>query len=107
MNTDTSKPAEAQRKRAERIEKRIKKQEKTVKVTEAPTEEEPTEKVTAQPNNFDKYPAPITEQEFEGTISHIPTNENKILYFETMMRRIKDDKLAGKIYTKWGEILYK
>jgi len=45
--------------------------------------------------------------EFDNTIEHIPSKEMKILYFETMMRRIKDDKLAAKLYTKWGDLLYR
>jgi len=60
-----------------------------------------------QRNIFAKYPPPKTEREFERTLSHIPTIEKKRLYFENMMGRIEDDALVGKLYTKWGNILYR
>ena len=124
---DKSPPTEKKRKRAEKVIEDVKKtittpqgqptakplQDETDvigeltprKKYEAPTEYLRTKEVPDV--LFRKYPAPRTEGEFERTLSHIPTTEKKRLYFETMMRRIKDDKLAGKIYIKWGDILYR
>lgn len=69
-----------------------------------PKEEPRKAKPTRQ--TFEDYPAPKTEKEFDNTIKHIPSKEMKILYFETMIRRIEDEKLAKKLYQKWGDELY-
>lgn len=55
---------------------------------------------------FEDYPAPKTEKEFDNTIKHIPSKEMKILYFETMIRSIEDEELAGRLYQKWVDELY-
>lgn len=69
-------------------------------------EEEPRKAKTSG-QTFETYPAPKTEKEFDNTIKHIPSKKMKILYFETMVKKIKDEKLASRIYQKWGDELYK
>lgn len=69
--------------------------------------EEPKKKAVPSKQAFEKYPAPKTEKEFDNTIKHIPSKEMKILYFETMIRRIPDEGLAKRLYDKWGDELYK
>jgi len=71
------------------------------------TKEEPKKKAVPSKQAFEKYPAPKTEKEFDNTIKHIPSKEMKILYFETMIRRIEDEKLAKSLYNKWSDELYK
>ena len=69
--------------------------------------EEPKKKAVPSKQAFEKYPAPKTEKEFDNTIKHIPSKEMKILYFETMIRRIPDEGLAKRLYDRWGDELYK
>lgn len=73
-----------------------------VGVTGLPETTKPApKKKIAKRADFDSYPTPETEKSFNDTITHIPSKDMKILYFETMIKRIKDDALVEKLYKKW------
>lgn len=64
------------------------------------------QKATQPKQAFDKYPEPKTEKEFNNTISRIPSKKMKILYFEAMIKKMKDEKLAARIYEIWVDKIY-
>lgn len=60
-------------------------------------------------NIFDRYPAPKDDAEFERTLSHIPKDDNKKLYFETMLKKLATTNpvLMQKLYDKYSDEIYK